>query len=405
MGHADRDDPRSVPSLSRRSLVGGALAGLCGAAISPAVRAAPATRSLKALIPNSPTVDVHAHLVPPAWFGAVPRPAPSYTRADFAAQLARYPYIPIPDPAALVKDDFERLQRFEAARFDGTIETSTAVLMSEMDSAGIDIAVNHCMDEYSRPYGREYAVPVERTLEDIARMAEAHPGRLVNFFGVDPRRGAEGLALLRVAVTRYGCAGMGEWLTDQWNIMPNDRALAYPFLALCDELQIPYGNNGSGPSPSQAPMVFEQILRDFPRLKVVHQASGLLTDTEREAHPDLKDLPYQLLALAEKYGNFWLDIDDWQRLDDPGKLRMFRFLQRAFAGPAAGRIMFGTDFPVFTRPVSAAYFVSSILNDGERLGIALRDEDLVGFFSTNALRFLDGPHAPGFVRSAAAGRS
>ena len=353
-------------------------------------------------MPEAPTIDVHAHLVPPAWFGAAPRPAPSYSREELAAQIARFPYIPIGDPTELVDREYDRLMRFEAARFDGTIETSTAFLISEMDAAGIDVAVNNCLDEFSQPYGRVYSVPVERTLEDIARMAEAHPGRLVNFFGVDPHRGAAGLTLMRRAVTEFGCCGMGEWLTDQWKILPSDREIAYPFLALCEELKIPFGNNGSGSKPSQTPTVFEQILKDFPKLKVVHQAAGLLTDEERAAAPEEADLPYRLLALAERYENFWLDVDDWQRRDDEGKTRLFRFLRRAFDGPAANRIMFGTDFPVFTRPVSAAYYVDSILNDSARLGVELRDGELARFFSTNALSLLDGPYAPRFIRDAAA---
>lgn len=388
---------------SRRHVLGSALAALLAA--SPAARATAArgARKLRDVVRGTPTIDVHAHLVPPGWFGPTGRPAPALTRAQLAAQIARNPYIPVPDAEGIVAREFDRLMRFERARFDGTIETSTAVLISEMDAAGIDVAVNQCMDEFAQPFGRTYVVPVERTLEDVARMAAAHPGRLVNFFGVDPRRGKAGLALMRRAVAQWGVCGMGEWLTNRWNIFPTDRALAYPFFELCAELGIPYGNNGSGPYETQRPEVFETVLRDFPTLKIVHQAAGLLTDAERAKHPDLVDLPYRLLDLAEKHANFHLDIDDWQRLDDAGKARTFAFLRRAFDGPARDRIMFGTDFPVFTRPVSAAYFIGSLLNDGERLGATLTDAEFRMFFSTNALRFLDGPRAPAFIRAAAAG--
>ena len=358
-------------------------------------------RKLREVVRGRPTIDVHAHLVPPGWFGPTGRPAPSYTRSEFAAQLARTPYLPVPDPAGIVAQEYDRLIRFETARADGSIEATTAFLIDEMDAAGIDIAVNQCMDEVNAPFRRRYVVPVEKTLEDISRMAARYPGRLVNFFGVDPRRGKDGLALLRRAVTEFGVCGMGEWLTIQWPISPADRALAYPFFELCVELGIPYGNNGSSPVLAQAPEVFDQVLRDFPTLKVVHQAAGLLTDKERHDNPDKVDLPYRLLDLAERHENLWLDIDDWERLDDEGKLRTFKFLRRAFDGPAAGRVMFGTDFPVFTKPVSAAYFAGSLLNDGPRLGIHLTDRELTRLFSTNALAFLNGPRAPAFIRAAA----
>ncbi len=391
----------SEATVSRRFIVMGTGAALVAGWTAARAKVQTGTRKLKQLVSNTPTVDVHAHLVPPGWFGPTGREVPPYTRDQIAAQIARNPYIPVPNPEGIVAREYDRIMRFEAARFDGTIESTTAVLISEMDSAGIDIAVNNCMDEYRQPFGRTYVVPVERTLEDIARMAIKYPGRLVNFFGVDPRRGKDGLALMRRAVEEFGVCGMGEWLTERWSVFPNDRVVAYPFLELCADLGIPYGNNGSSPYATQAPGVFEQILKDFPTLKVVHQAAGLMTDAEREKYPDMVDLPYQLLDLAEKYDNFWLDIDDWQRLDDVGKLRLFRFLRRTFDGPAAGRIMFGTDFPVFTRPVSAAYFVGSVLNDGPQLGIRFTDNELNMLFSTNALRFLDGPRAPAFIRSVA----
>lgn len=386
---------------SRRTLLG---SGFAAAMLSSraGARTAEHGRQLKDIVLRTPTIDVHAHLVPPGWFGLMGRPVPAYTRAELTAQIARNPYIPVPDAAAIVDREYDRLMRFEAARFDGTIETSSAFLIAEMDAAGIDIAVNNCMDEVGKPFGRSYVVPIEKVFEDIARMAVRYPGRLVNFFGVDPRRGKDGLALLRRAVTEFGCCGMGEWLTNQWNVFPNDRAVAYPYFELCAELGIPYGNNGSSAYPTQAPEVFAEVLRDFPTLKVVHQAAGLLTDKERADQPDKIDLPYRLLALAEKHDNFWLDIDDWQRLDDVGALRTFKFLRRAFDGPAAGRIMFGTDFPVFARPVSAARFVGSLINDGPRLGITLTDGELTRLFSTNALRFLDGQRAPAFIQTAAA---
>ena len=387
--------------LSRRAALAGGLAAITLPAAGRA-EARRGARALKEVVRGAPTIDAHAHLVPPGWFGPIGRPMPAFTRERLAAEIGRNPYIPVPDAAGIVAREFDRLLRFEAARFDGTIEASTAFLIAEMDSAGIDVAVNQCMDEVNRPFGRAYAVPVERTLEDVARMAAAHPGRIANFFGGDPRRGPEGLKLMRRAVTEFGVCGMGEWLTNRWGIFPNDRALAYPYLELCAELGIPYGNNGSGPYETQRPEVFAQVLRDFPTLKVVHQAAGLLTDAERAAHPELVDLPYRLLDLAEAHPNFHLDLDDWQRLDDPGKARTFKFLRRAFNGPARTRVMFGTDFPVFARPFSAACFIGSLLNDGARLGATLTDAEWTMFFSTNALRFLDGPRAPAFIRAAAA---
>jgi hypothetical protein len=63
--------------------------------------------------------------------------------------------------------------------------------------------------------------------------------------------------------------------------------------------------------------------------------------------------------------------------------------------------MFGTDFPIFTRTVSAAKFIESIVGPAAGEGGLLTERELTMLFSTNALRFLDGPRAPSFIRTAA----
>lgn len=357
--------------------------------------------ALKRLV-RSPTVDVHAHLVAGAWFGQKPEAPKSYTREALALEISRNPYIPVPDAAAIVDANWARLLAYEAARADGRIETSADYLIAQMDAAGIDIVVNLCMDEVGRPFKRTYAVPIDTVLDDISRAAKRHPGRIVNFFGVDPRRGAEGVTLLDRAVREYGVCGMGEWLTHRWNVFPNDRAVAYPYLEKCAELNIPYLNNGSGVEPTQDPAVFAQVLTDFPSLRVVNGAAGLLTDAERQGRPDQIDLPYRLLDLAEKHDNFWLDLDDWERLDAPGKERTFAFLKRAFAGDARERIMFGSDFPVFDRQISIARWTSTLIDDSAKAGYRFSQSDYRRFFSSNTLHLLDGPQAPAFIQQAAA---
>lgn len=387
-------------TISRRDFARFSAVALTLGFEKPLSAADKAGRCLKDIV-RSPVVDVHAHLVPPAWFGQPVSAPRQWSDEELVRDIGRNPYMPVPDAPEIVANRADRLRAFEAARADGRIGASAAFMIAEMDRAGIDIAVNLCMDEYSKPFKRTLTVSIDRVLEDIATVATQYPGRIVNFFGVDPNRGKEGVALLERAVRDYGICGMGEWLSERWKIFPNDRAKAYPYLEKCAELGIPFVHNGSSPYPSQDPKVFEEILRDFPTLKVVNGAAGLLTDAERASHPDQIDLPYRLLDLAEKYRNFYLDLDDWQRRDAPGQARGYAFLQRAMRGSASDRVMFGSDFPVFSRTVSADEWVDLWVNRSTAAGVRFADADLIKFFSSNAVSMLDGPCAPAFIRAAA----
>jgi len=385
-----------IPRRNFFSLSGAALGALL---CQPVLANLGRSRCLKDIV-KTPIVDAHAHLVPGAWFGQPVSPPRPFTREQLVQDIGKNPYISVPDPESIVASRLGRLRSYEAARADGRIGASAAFMIAEMDDAGIDIAVNQCLDEFSKPFGRTFAVSIDRVLSDIAETAKQYPGRIVNFFGVDPNRGKEGVALLERAVRDFGVCGMGEWTSERWNVFPNDRVKAYPYLEKCAELDIPFVHNGSSPYPTQDPAVFEDILRDFPSLKVVNGAAGLLTDAERASHPDEIDLPYRLLALAEKYPNFYLDLDDWQRLDPVGQQRGFVFLQRAMTGPAAERIMFGTDHPIFPRTVSAGEWVDIWINKSTLVGFQFDDALLSKFFSTNALAMLNGPRAPNFIRAA-----
>lgn len=377
--------PRFASHLrgTRREVL--AVLGLSAASLAVRAHAAPApaARKLRDVVKGR-TIDAHAHLLPAGWFK---RAAPAPITKERAILAAKSGYIPIDDPATLVDQNWERLQAYDAAVRDGSMAATAAFLVGEMDRAGIDLAVTLYIDEINRPYRREYAVTLDKILEDCAWLNTKYAGRFVNYFGVDPRRGKEGVALLERAVKDYGFRGMGEWITQFWKVFPNDREVAYPYLQKCVELGIPFANNGTGPEPTEAPAVFEQVLTDFPTLKVIHAGAGMMTDKEKAASGGER-LPYEFLNLAAKHRNFYLDLDDWERHDEPGLKYVFAFLRAAFDSPAAARVMFGSDFPVWAPVYSQADWVETLLNKAEGLGFKFSDKEWGLFFSQNAADLL-----------------
>lgn len=360
-------------------------------ACARAARAKPlepgASRTLKSIVAG-PTFDVHTHILAPSWFGRGGQPPRVRTEREIAAEVAASPFLSVPDPLALVRANRDVIDAFEVARANGSAMASAAMLISEMDSAGIDVAVCQLIDEVNRPYRRGYTVDMDVIFADLKAVSEAYPGRFIHYFGVDPRRGRDGVALLRRAVADYGFAGMGEWITQWWRVTPTDRAICYPYFEACVELGIPYVNNGSGPDPTQAPEVFEQVLRDFPTLKVVNAAAGFMTERELAEDPQRAVITDRLLEVAARHDNFYLDIDDWQSIDERGLSKTLSFLRRALDGPAGDRILFGTDFPVFTQLVPAGDWVTALLSDTPNDATPLSDVDVRRLFSKNPATFL-----------------
>jgi predicted TIM-barrel fold metal-dependent hydrolase len=64
------------------------------------------------------------------------------------------------------------------------------------------------------------------------------------------------------------------------------------------------------------------------------------------------------------------------------------FVRRALSGPARRRIMFGSDYPVFANLYTERDWIELVLQEAQNEGQPFPEEDLLLFFSENALRFL-----------------
>lgn len=332
------------------------------------------------------TINVHAHLPDSGWLKKPPlRYNPKDITADAIIAYTRKRGIDLsPEDAELA---LERAIRYNEA---STLEEHAKVFLAEMDEAGIDMTVLMMIDHAFQPgdFGRQYKVPYEKVLEDVAALRERYPGRFITFAGVDPSRGREGVKLLEKAIKEYGCAGMGEWVTQQWKVFPNDRELCYPYYEKCVELGVPFLNNCEGRFEHCAPGVFEQVAKDFPQLKICLGGAGRPRPDEERRGIAQTTFPDQALDLAERYENIYIDMDDWQRRDEGGISKYLKYVRRALDGDARTRVMFGSDYPVFVMLYSEKEWVEVTADRTEEYGVAFSDEELELYFSKNALGYL-----------------
>jgi len=331
------------------------------------------------------TVNVHCHLPDVGWLEKPPPrlPADRITPQSVAA-YTRSRGIEIPedrlDAAA------ERAVRYNAAE---SLADHAELFIAEMDAAGIDVAVLQMIDHSFQPgdFGRRYKVPYEQVLEETAEVIVRYPGRFLMFAGVDPSRGRAGVKLFERAVIEFGCVGLGEWVTQQWEVFPTDRDLCYPYFEKCLELGVPYSNNCEGRFEHCAPAVFAQVAEDFPDLKIVLAGSGRPRPTEARNGTARWGFPHEALRLAARHPNIYIDLDDWQRLDADGIVYCLTYRRRALPSDARRRVMFGSDHPVIYVMYSEREWIDVVL-ESEDYGVHFTPEEIELFFSTNALAYL-----------------
>jgi predicted TIM-barrel fold metal-dependent hydrolase len=169
--------------------------------------------------------------------------------------------------------------------------------------------------------------------DEVAAIVAQHPSRLSGVAAVDIRQPVAAIAELRRSVEDLGCVALRivPWL---WDLPPDDRRF-YPLYASCVELGIPVctqiGHTGPlCPSEPGRPIPYlDRVLLDFPDLVVVGGHVG---------YPWIDEV----LSLVVKYPNFFVDTSAYAAHRLPAQLVDF------MRGPGAGRVMFGTNWPMLT---------------------------------------------------------
>jgi len=225
---------------------------------------------------------------------------------------------------------------------DGTVER----LIREMDEAGIDKTVILALDY-------EFAFKGDVTFRDyndyVANILKEYPDRFIGFCGIDPRRGKAAIRELERCVEELGFRGVKLWpLT---GFYPDDPQF-YPFYERVEELGVPIlCHTGMGPPKTylkyNRPVYIDRIAVDFPGIKfqMAHIGNPWMSEA---------------IAVAAKNPNVYFDISMWEVSFKLAPLAFYQTLIEAKMTCGVGKILFGSDWPLFAPICSLKEWVEGI---------------------------------------------
>ncbi len=275
---------------------------------APADEAAPAPESE----PASPTVDAHVNLASDL---AVP--------ARFIDEQARNVHARLTGSGAPAA--YETIR----GRVAGLYQDHDADrLVAEMDGAGVDRTML-VIPDFSHVAECALDRPALAALHDKVR--RRHPGRFGVYWGVDPRAGEEGPALLEHCVDAYGFEGVKLYPLAGYS--PSDRRL-YPYYEICAARGLPVLTH-TGPAYQSldysygSPLLVDHAARDFPGVNFVLGHGGV-RNVEEAAY------------LCRHRPNVYLDIAGYAGALDPQGSS--HHLASLFRRGVNHKILFGTDW-------------------------------------------------------------
>lgn len=221
-------------------------------------------------------------------------------------------------------------------------------LVDEMDTAGIDKTVILALDYEFLFRGQ---ITFQEYNDKVAEMVNQFPDRLIGFAGIDPRRREKALEELERCTEKLGLKGVKLWpLT---GFYPDEKDF-YPFYKLVEEKNIPIlCHTGSGPVKTYLkycrPAHVDTIAVDFPDMKIIMAHMG--DPWVREA-----------LTVAAKNPNVYTDISAWESVLRFAPLIFCQTLMEARMTCGIDKIVFGSDWPLFTPVMSLEEWVNGIKN-------------------------------------------
>lgn len=244
----------------------------------------------------------------------------------------------------------EPLLRWIGSSVESAVATPHSTLQA-MDAAGVDIAL---LSAWYGPEGdlisnAEVADQIATAPERFRGLASADlndPMKAVR----EIRRWVDGKCFVGVR--------MVPWL---WGLPPNDRRY-YPIYAACIDAGVPFctqiGHTGPLRRSETGRLIpyLEEVLLDFPELTVIGGHVGFPWIDE-------------LTTLAIKFPNFYVDTSAY------ALNRLPEAFVRWMKGPGAGRVMFGTNWPMLSPQRCLDGLPSLHLNDEQQdafLGLIAR---------------------------------
>ncbi|WP_437626752.1 amidohydrolase family protein [Sorangium sp. So ce1151] len=221
-------------------------------------------------------------------------------------------------------------------------------LIADMDRAGVAQALL-LLPDFTYCF-KEGGLTIAEMIEEHAQIIARHRARVHVLCGVDPRWGADGLALFERAVTELGFSGLKVY--PPCGFSPSDRML-YPFYEICRQRRLPVLVHSGPTSPALPfgtahPSEIDRAACDFADVNFILGHGGV----------------NQVQAAVEMCAyrpNVYLDFSGFPAIiDAAGPLSGLR---RLFGLGLNHKIIFGTDWPVFGMMSRYPQLVSMICSD------------------------------------------
>ncbi len=199
--------------------------------------------------------------------------------------------------------------------------------VANMDRLGIEKV---CVPALKQAFYRKNKMGADFKYEDIARLAEKHPDRIIGLAGINPFERMEGVRKLEKAVKEYGFKGAH---VHPFGFgIPINGPEWFPFYAKCAELDIPVvfqvGHSAEFmPSACGKPILLDDIALYFPELKLIGGHTGWPWCEE-------------MIAMAWKHPNIYICMSGhapkyWDK-------SVVHFLNSR----GIGKCVWGTDYPL-----------------------------------------------------------
>ncbi|NMO18465.1 amidohydrolase [Pyxidicoccus fallax] len=192
-----------------------------------------------------------------------------------------------------------------------------------------------------------------------------HPGKFEVFGGVDPRWGADGIALFERSLKEFGFRGLKVY--PPCGFSPSHPDL-FPYYELCAHYRVPVLLHIGPTSPALSfettnPFMLDEAARRFPTVNFI-LAHGSVSFTEECA------------MMCSHRPNVYLDISAFQstlRADGSGKV-----VKTAVSRGINHKVIFGTDWPVFRLQGNQQSFVATVTReDGPLADLTPLERELV----------------------------
>jgi predicted TIM-barrel fold metal-dependent hydrolase len=283
------------------------------------------------MVPPPLIIDGHCHLassrcIPPGFFRGV------------ATNIARKM------SAKGMPADAEKITRMLILQYDDHFADK---LVEKMDGAGIDRTVLLAPDF-------TYELESEFTVEDLARqhaqVMERHPGRFHVFFGVDPRWGQTGYDLFEKVVSAHGFEGLKVY--PPCGFSPSDERL-FPLYETCSARGLPVLLHTGPTSPAlhfdtARPSLIEGAAKKFPKVNFILAHGGVNFVEEAK-------------LMCNYRPNVYLYFSAFPAVMASGGWRAH--LAELFAQNINHKIIFGSDWPVFSMKDDLRAMVSGLLDE------------------------------------------